>query len=78
MPKVTIFCDQRFLKPVSAIARVLRQYADFDTESAERISLECARKKPISLEISNYETARVLVENLREIGTVNAEIEPQE
>lgn len=75
MPKVTIICDQNFLKNISEIERVLQSYGGFQTDEAKDIAFRCAGDKLVSVEVENSEQAKVLAENLNKILDVNAVVE---
>jgi hypothetical protein len=72
MAKVTIVCDQRFLKNVSAIERVLQDYGNFHPDETKRIANLCAGPDPVSIEVENDEQARELAKNLKKITAVDA------
>lgn len=76
MPKVTIICDQNYLKNVSAIERVLQQHGGFYPDEAKRIAISCAGDKPVHIEVDNAEQAKDIVENLNKIMDVNASVQP--
>lgn len=76
MPKVSITCDQNFLKNVSAIERVLLEHGRFHPDEAERIANLCAGHEPVSIHIENPEHANEIAANLKKIMDVDATVEP--